>query len=477
MPELNLSHIDQISRDIMRQEISFSHLMDELIDHVCCDVEYEMQHGLSFSEAYKRVKQKMGPRRLREIQQETLYAVDTKYRYMKNTMKISSIAGTVLLGVGVMFKIMHYFGASPMITAGALILAFIFLPSSLVVLWKETHNKKRLLLFVSAFFSGLLFILGTLFKIQHWYAANTILVLAALSGTVFFIPALFLSKLKDQENKSIESVYVTGAFGIFFYVTGLIFKIEHWPFATILMVMGVVILGVIVFPWYTWITWKDESHVTAKFIFILVGSLSIVIPGTMINLNLQNSYDYGFSVNLDLQQGIYNYKYSNNLLFINQYRDSSGFPKMEQLHSKTSGLLNIIGNIETKMVAESEGKPGVPAFSPAQISQTEMGPEINFKLLTKPFQTAPAKDFLLPSCSARQEINKAMTEYVNYLSVLAPGENIKKYDKLLDPSTFLSSENGEGDAISLMSGLQSLELLKISILTVESHLLSSVANK
>jgi len=51
-------------------------LTDDLIDHVCCDVEYEMQQGLTFPEAYRRVKQKMGFRRLKEIQEETLYAVD-----------------------------------------------------------------------------------------------------------------------------------------------------------------------------------------------------------------------------------------------------------------------------------------------------------------------------------------------------------------------------------------------------------------
>ena len=89
MPELSLHHIEQISRDIRRQEITFSHLLEDLIDHVCCDVENEMQTGLNFGEAYKKVKQKMGSRRLKEIQEETLYAVDTKYRYMKNTMKIS----------------------------------------------------------------------------------------------------------------------------------------------------------------------------------------------------------------------------------------------------------------------------------------------------------------------------------------------------------------------------------------------------
>ena len=60
MPELTLHHIEQISRDIRKQEIVFSHLLEDLIDHVCCDVEQEMQSGLNFTEAYQGVKQKMG---------------------------------------------------------------------------------------------------------------------------------------------------------------------------------------------------------------------------------------------------------------------------------------------------------------------------------------------------------------------------------------------------------------------------------
>ena len=103
MPELTLQNIDQISQDVRKQEITFSHLLDELTDHVCCDVEYEMQNGMSFQEAYHIVKQKMGKRRLKEIQEETLYAVDTKYRQMKTTMKISGVAGTIMFGFAAIF--------------------------------------------------------------------------------------------------------------------------------------------------------------------------------------------------------------------------------------------------------------------------------------------------------------------------------------------------------------------------------------
>ena len=58
MPELSVENIDLISNDIKKQGIVFSHLADDLTDHVCCDVENEMTKGLSFNEAYSKVKQK-----------------------------------------------------------------------------------------------------------------------------------------------------------------------------------------------------------------------------------------------------------------------------------------------------------------------------------------------------------------------------------------------------------------------------------
>ncbi|HNX67259.1 MAG TPA: hypothetical protein PKH02_10280, partial [Bacteroidales bacterium] len=110
MPDLTIQNIELITRDVRMQEISFSHLADELIDHICCDVEHEMRGGLSFNEAYRKVNGKIGGRRLKEIQEETLYAVDTKYRKMKSTMKFSGVCGTILLGFAALFKIMHWPG-------------------------------------------------------------------------------------------------------------------------------------------------------------------------------------------------------------------------------------------------------------------------------------------------------------------------------------------------------------------------------
>jgi hypothetical protein len=476
MPELTLQHVDQISRDITDQEISFSHLLDDLIDHVCCDVEYEMQNGLTFSEAYQRVKQKMGPRRIKEIQEETLYTIDNKYRNMKKAMKISGVTGTILFGFASMFKIQHFPGSTILMTLGAILLAFVFLPSALGVLWKETHNSRKIFLFISAFLGGMFLILGTLFKINHWPGATIILSLAILFGILFFIPALLANRLNGQKSITKRIIYILGAAGIILYTNGMLFKIQHWPLATLFLVAGMILLCAIAFPLYTWLTWREEEHISAKFIFILIGALVIIVPGTLINLNLQNSYDYGYYSNLQQQQVLYKVKYDNNLLYLNQHHDSSAFTKMDEFHAKTTRILLLIGGIQTKMVAESEGKPGIPALSPSQVINTERGPEIQYELLSQPFLKSPVINFLVAGSTSRLEINAALKEYSASISDTTSGEAVQKYKNLLEPSVFLPGEIQDGSQISLLSGLHSLELMKNNILTVESFMLTSFAN-
>ena len=475
MPELSLQHIDLISRDISREEISFSHLLEDLIDHVCCDVEYEMQKGMDFHEAYKKVKKKMGPGRLQEIQQETLYSVDTNYRNMKNLVKISGVAGTIMFGFAALFKIEHWPGAGQMMSIGALFLAFIFLPSALSVLWKETHNKKRLFLFISAFFAGMLFILGTLFKIQHWPLAGTLLSLAALSGILFFIPALALSRLSDQENKAKRPVYVLGATGAVLFVAGLLFKIQHWPLATVFILTGIFLLCFLAIPMFTWLTWKEESHINPKFIFMLIGFLLIIIPGAMLTLSLQQSYQDNYYPNNIQQKALFDYLFRSNNSLITSYKDSSNYHEMEKLHLKTADILATLSNIEKRMVQESEGQPGKPAVSARQISQTETGEEIHYWELSKPLDSGPAKAFLAPGSNTRNELNSLMAEYVNYLSGITSAETMQKYKKVLDTEMFLTGVTPVNSKISLMAGLHTLEIMKNGLLTVESCVLHSIA--
>jgi hypothetical protein len=475
MPELTFRDIDRIRRDVKGEDICFSHLADELLDHLCCDVEYEMTGGMNFSEAYRKVKDKMGQRRLKEIQEETLYAVDTKYRNMKITMKISGIAGTILLGFAALFKIIHWPGAGIMLTLGSLILAFVFMPSALTVLWKETHSGKKLFLYISAFITAMLFIVGVTSKVQHWPMAGLILAVASLSGIFTFVPALLYANLKDQENIPKKVVCILGAAGLICCIMGLLFKIQHWPLANIFLTVGSVIIFFAVFPWYTRLTWKEERNFTARFIFMVVGLIVLMLPVLMLNLSLQRSFESGYYKHLEEQQALFDYRYKSNQSFIVHCNDSVALPILNELNNRTSELISAINKTEARLIAESEGKPGVPAVLTGQIAETETGPVIQYNALDNPFNMFPFSNFLMQDSGLRNEVIAAMKKYSDYLSGLLPADKYEMYVKLLDPSVYLPDINPGTDRVSLLTGLHMLELMKNGILTAESFAIAAVS--
>lgn len=57
---LNVSQIDRIEKQVQLAGISFSHLPDDLIDHICCDVETRMDKGETFDQAFEKVKVEIG---------------------------------------------------------------------------------------------------------------------------------------------------------------------------------------------------------------------------------------------------------------------------------------------------------------------------------------------------------------------------------------------------------------------------------
>ncbi|HZY26531.1 MAG TPA: hypothetical protein VFE71_11945, partial [Bacteroidales bacterium] len=218
-----------------------------------------------------------------------------------------------------------------------------------------------------------------------------------------------------------------------------------------------------------------ESHVSSMFIFLVIGFILIVVPGAMLTLSLQHSYQDFYYPNNDQQVKLYDYLFSNNSSLINKYRDSLAYEKMEQLHSKTTGMLAVISSIQDKMVQESEGQPGKPAVSATQIIQTNTGQEILYRKLSRQFDQGPARVFLMPGCNARKELSSSIAEYEGYLANITSTEDLLKYKKMLDTETFLPAGNNHKDDMSLMSALHSLEIMKNGLLTVESCLLNKIA--
>jgi len=303
---LSISNIEFLKKEIGKSGLTYSHLMDELIDHVCCDVEYEMSHGLPFAKAYEAVKNKIGIEGLERIQHETLYLIDKKYRTMKNTMKISGLIAPILLAFGALFKIQHWPLAGILLVLGFFLLSFVFLPSSIYVSYKEVSNRTRKWTHVTGFLGTFFISVGFLFKIQHWPFAGTVFAIGIFLICLVFLPMVLNNRLKDKNDSVPKYVYLIAFSGFIIYLAAVLFKILNWPFATVILLTGCVLLVFIAFPLYTYHMYRNSDHVSPGFIFIAIVLVWFVIPTTLISLNLsrdilRNAYELNQSMTEDLE--------------------------------------------------------------------------------------------------------------------------------------------------------------------------------
>jgi drug/metabolite transporter (DMT)-like permease len=475
MPELNLHHIDQITRDVHMQEIGFSHLFHDLVDHICCDIEYEMQQGLPFDEAYRKVKAKIGFRGLKRIQEDTLYVVDSKYRNMKKLMKISGVTGTIMLGFAAIFN--HWPLAGMLITLGAFVLSFLFLPSALVVLWKETKNQKKLILFISAFIAGVAFIFGMLFKIQHWPVANIAILAGLVTGAFLFVPSLLIQLFGDNEKKHKRFLYVIGAISVLIYATGFWFRILHWPIATTFLMLGAFVLFFFALPRFTWIQWKNETNVNGRFIFMVIAPLLFVLPGALVNLDLERIYENGFYIRLKKQDALIKLQEKANDRFLIQYQDSVSSVNMEGIHSATGELIAIINLVVQNMAAVADENAKEQNQSLLELKGSNDFDPAADRFPSASFSTRPVSLMLLPGCKARDVLEKGIDKYEQKLITQLGTEWIKMYDPLMNASEYLPGSNTQEFELVLLPYLNSLSLLKSGILITESAALKQIAEK
>lgn len=204
MAELSEKEIRRLNREIEKQGLTYTELQQELLDHLCCDVEAEMEEGLEFVKALEKVRKGMGKDRIQKIQEETLLLISQKYRIMKKFMYILGMIAPAMLITGTIFKIQHWPGASVLLVLSLFMLGAIYLPVFVMVKIRDTRKegkKVNMPMYIFGLIAGIIFIAGAMFKIQHWSGASIMIILSGFVTVFIFIPILVIQAVKDKENQ------------------------------------------------------------------------------------------------------------------------------------------------------------------------------------------------------------------------------------------------------------------------------------
>jgi hypothetical protein len=192
-----------IENDIKVRGITSPGLSIDLLDHICCVIENELDGYRNFDTVYQETLLLFGEKGLKEIQEETNRLLTFKHYYIMNsTMKISGYVSSLMILCGAFFKFNHWPGASALMLVGVFLLTVLFLPLLFILRFKASAESNRsIALSIIAFVSSILFSVGIIFRIMHWPGAQFMLIIGGVLLLLAYLPIYFISVYKNTTNK------------------------------------------------------------------------------------------------------------------------------------------------------------------------------------------------------------------------------------------------------------------------------------
>lgn len=220
MHSLSDIEVDFILSDLKSKGIVSEDLRDNLLDHICCIIEEEMEENANFYEYYKGILPRFFKIELSEIQIETDNLLKFKNFYiMKKIMNYSGAITAGLTILGALFKSMHWPGAGLFIILGGFFFSIIFMPLLILIKLRDDESKIEKFIFSLGFLFSIGLITGLLFKIMHWPYANNLMLYSTALFTFIYVPVYFIVGIKRPERKFntiVNSVLMISIGGIFY---------------------------------------------------------------------------------------------------------------------------------------------------------------------------------------------------------------------------------------------------------------------
>lgn len=203
MYQLSDQQITFILDDIRRNGIELEDLQLNLLDHICCIIEQELEENGDFEHFYRKTITRFYKKELGEIEEEANYLLQFKHYYaMKKTMLVSGVTSVSMLSLGLILKFLHMPGAGILLVSGIFLLSLLFLPLMMILRLKEKTESTDKLLVVLGVFSAITMSLGVLFKIMYWPGANMLSMISLLNILFIFLPFYFYNGLRKPETKT-----------------------------------------------------------------------------------------------------------------------------------------------------------------------------------------------------------------------------------------------------------------------------------
>jgi membrane protein implicated in regulation of membrane protease activity len=127
---------------------------------------------------------------------------------------------------------------------------------------------------------------GTLFKLNHWPGAGYLLIIGIAALVLGFLPLALINHYKAQGNKQNLLLHIVTWLTCFVVFTSMLFKIQHWPYAGILLTVAIPFPYVVFLPVFIATTAKNKNFSIYNTVYVLMLLAASSVLSALLALNV-----------------------------------------------------------------------------------------------------------------------------------------------------------------------------------------------
>jgi hypothetical protein len=134
--------------------------------------------------------------------------------------------------------------------------------------------------------TALIIFAGTIFKVNHWPFAGFMLVIGLLILVLIFLPVALIDHYKAEGNRQNLLLHIAIWLTSFVVFSGILFKIMHWPFSNAILTVALIFPYVVFLPVFLVTTSKDKNFNIYNTVFILLLLATNSVLSALLSLNV-----------------------------------------------------------------------------------------------------------------------------------------------------------------------------------------------
>ena len=239
----------------------------------------------------------------------------------------------------------------------------------------EINATMKKVTFTFGLTSTFLLLAGTIFKLMHWPGASIMIVLGSGLLVLAYLPLILHYKLKESPSSEYV-MHIAGWVGLSFTVLGVLFKVMHWPGAGIILLGGISVMAFLYVPIYFYKQYRTSVNRPITLSTSLVAMTCLILVFALSRINPSINYEMGSTMIDDELRQSASAASSNQLL----YADLVGNTSAQTLQARTNAVFGYIDDLKATVVMEAEGVSETEART---MPMSQMRNKANFDATTR----------------------------------------------------------------------------------------------